>query len=85
MKEKDRMKAAEGGLVIVVDTGNYKASYSEEVPFTANLYKTTDYPTCWVRSVVTGKEYELYSNQILELMEEKNIKKLINLKEYGES
>ena len=84
MKEKDRMQLAEGGLVIVIDVSNYKASYSESVPFTATLDYCTDYPTCEVISVITGKRYELYPNQILELMSEEQIKNIINLDKYGE-
>ena len=55
--------------VTVIDNSNYKANYAEEVPFSAFLFEITEYPCYWVRSLVTGKEYELYSFQIKELQE----------------
>lgn len=53
--------------VTVLDVGNYKAEYAEPTPFKGKLYEITDYPVFWVRSEATGNEYELYSNQIVEL------------------
>ena len=73
----------EGQIVIVVDTGNYSSKYSEEVPFKAKIESITDYPCYWVVSTETGKEYELYENQILEGIEVIKMKKLINLENYG--
>lgn len=52
--------------VTVLDLGNYKTSFAETTPFKAILYDITGYPCFWVRSIVTGKEYELYGNQIEE-------------------
>jgi len=69
-------------LVIVVDTSNYKATYSEEVPFKAVVTKKLDI-TIWVKSITTGKEYELYYNQILEELDIEDIAKLIDLSKYG--
>lgn len=37
----------------------------------------------WVESLVTGKLYELYYNQILESMNIEEIKSLLNLDNYG--
>jgi hypothetical protein len=73
----------EGQIVIVIDTGNYKASYSEKIPFKAELYLITDYPCYWVRSLVTGKEYELYESQILEGLSIEEIGNLLDMSQYG--
>jgi hypothetical protein len=73
----------EGQVVIVIDTGNYKAGYSEELPFKGELYKITDYPCYWVRSLVTGREYELYENQIMEGLSIKEIGNLLDMSKYG--
>ena len=73
----------EGQIVIVLDLGNYKASYAEQTPFKAELYQITDYPCYWVRSKKTGKEYEIYKNQILEGLDIEEITKLIDLSKYG--
>lgn len=72
-----------GQIVIVIDTANYKASYSEKTPFTAELYLITDYPCYWVRSSVTGKEYELYESQILEGLSIEKIGNLLDMSKYG--
>lgn len=72
-----------GQLVIVLDTSNYKASFSENVPFKAELYLITDYPCYWVRSLVTGQEYELYFHQILETLEIEQISNLIDMSKWG--
>ena len=69
-------------LVIVVDTSNYKATYSEDVPFKAIVKEKFDL-TIWVKSITTGKEYELYYNQILEGLEMEDIVKLLDLSKYG--
>lgn len=69
-------------LVIVIDTSNYRATYSEEVPFKAVVIEKFDL-TIWVKSINTGKEYELYYNQILEGLEMEDIVKLLDLSKYG--
>ena len=69
-------------LVIVVDTSNYKTTYSENVPFKAIVTEKFDL-TIWVKSITTGKEYELYYNQILEGLEMEDIVKLLDLSKYG--
>lgn len=53
--------------VIVLDTSNYKKDYSEKVPFKALVKEVYDNEVI-VTSINTGKEYELYYNQILESM-----------------
>ena len=68
--------------VIVIDTGNYKASYSEKIPFKAIVKDIYD-NEIWAESIVTGKLYELYYNQILESMNIEEIKSLLNLDNYG--
>jgi len=73
----------EGQIVIVIDTSNYKASYSEKTPFKAELYLITDYPCYWVKSLVTGKEYELYESQILEGLSIEEIGNLLDMSKYG--
>jgi hypothetical protein len=55
-----------GQIVTVINLDNYKDSYAESIPFNAELYKTTNHPCYWVRSLVTGKIYELYQEQIAE-------------------
>lgn len=73
----------EGQIVIVIDTGNYKASYAEQAPFKAELYLITDHPCYWVRSLVTGKQYELYGSQILEGLPIEDISNLLDMTKYG--
>ena len=68
--------------VIVIDTSNYRASYLEEIPFKAVVKEIYD-STIWVESLVTSKLYELYYNQILESMDIKEVKSLLNLDNYG--
>ena len=68
--------------VIVIDTSNYKTSYSEEVPFKAIVTDKTKHEVT-VISIATGKEYELYYDQILEGMDIEEIKKMINVNKYG--
>lgn len=72
-----------GQIVVVVDTSNYKASYSEKVPFKAELYSITDYPCYWVKSLATGKEYELYESQILEGLSIDKIEIMLDISQYG--
>ena len=55
--------------VTVIDTSNYKGEYAEDCPFKAILFEITEYPCYWVRSIETGKEYELYIFQIKEFEE----------------
>ncbi len=69
-------------LVIVIDTSNYKANYSEDVPFKAVVTEKYDL-TIWVKSITTGKKYELYYNQIMEGLEIEDIIKLLDLSKYG--
>ena len=73
----------EGQVVIVIDTSNYNSSYSEKTPFKAELFSITPYPCYWVRSLVTGKEYELYENQILEGLSIDEISNLLDMSKYG--
>jgi hypothetical protein len=69
-------------IVIVIDTGNYLASYSEEVPFKAKVIDK-DERGIFVKSIYTGKEYDLYYDQILEAMDIKEIRKLVDVSKYG--
>ena len=84
MTEKEILERAEGGVVIVICNGNYKASYAEKTPFKAHFYDLTNYPCCWVRSLETGKEYELYPSQILEFMNQEQIENIVDIKKYGQ-
>lgn len=68
--------------VIVLDTSNYKDSYSEKVPFKAVVTDKCEREV-WVKSLVTGKEYELYYNQILEGMDIEEIRFMLGGGEYG--
>lgn len=69
-------------VVIVLDTTNYKTSYSEQVPFKAKVVQDYDHEIL-VESLVTKKQYELYYDQILEFMPIEDIKNIINLNKYG--
>lgn len=54
-------------IVTVVDNSNYKSSYAEDVPFKAELIETVEEGFLyWVKSINTGKKYELYFHQIKE-------------------
>lgn len=68
-------------LVIVIDTSNYKSTYAESVPFKATVAWKFD-STLTVNSITTGKEYELYYDQILEGLEMSDIIKLIDLSKH---
>ena len=70
-------------IIIVIDASNYKNS--EKVPFKAEIIRSIyrDTYMTLVKSTVTGKEYELYNNQILELLDIKEIESIIDIKKYG--
>lgn len=70
-------------IVIVVDNGNYKSSYAEKVPFRAKVKKKFINEIIVV-SLETGKEYELYYNQILEYLDLDKIVKMLDLSKYGD-
>ena len=72
----------EDNIVIVIDNGNYNASYAEKVPFKAKVKEKLD-NEIWVESLTTGKEYELYYSQVLESLSIEEISKLIDLSKYG--
>ena len=72
----------EDNIVIVIDTSNYKASFSEEVPFKAKVIDKYDINTV-VKSKTTGKEYELYDHQMIEGLEIEQIKNLLDMSKYG--
>ena len=69
-------------IVIVIDTSNYKAGFSEDVPFKAEVIDEYDV-NILVRSLETGIEYELYFHQILESLDIEEIKHLLNMSNYG--
>jgi hypothetical protein len=69
-------------VVIVLDTSNYKKSYSEEIPFKAIVLDKYENEIL-VKSIVTGKEYELYYSQILEGLDIDEIKFILCGGEYG--
>lgn len=72
----------EDNIVIVLDVSNYKSEYGKSVPFKAKV--TDKYnDEIWVKSLDTGKEYDLYYDQILEALEIDQIIKLLNMNEYG--
>ena len=68
--------------VIVLDTSNYKESYSEKVPFKAIVEQVYG-NEIWVKSLVTGKEYQLCYSQILETMDIEEIEFMLKMDEYG--
>ena len=69
--------------VIVLDVGNYQREFQEPVPFKATCIDTSYAGMLSVISLDTGREYELYDNQVLETLDIEEIQKLINLKNYG--
>lgn len=73
----------EDNVVIVIDTSNYLKSYSEPVPFRAKVEEKYD-NEIWVVSLTTGKEYELYYNQILEYYSNEDLLKFIDVSNYGQ-
>lgn len=74
----------EDNLVIVVDNSNYKASYSESVPFKSKVIDKYEHEVV-VKSITTGKEYELYYTQILEALSIEEVINMLDLSKYGES
>lgn len=69
-------------IVICLDLGQYKTEYQEEVPFMAHVEDTYEHE-CIIKSLNTGKEYEVYYSQLMEGQDKEDIKKLINLDNYG--
>lgn len=69
--------------VIVIDLGNYKKEFQEKVPFKAIV---TDMMTneVWIKSLATGKTYEIYYNQILEGLDIDGIEKLLDISKVGD-
>lgn len=76
------MERFNGLTVIVLDNSNYKSSYAEKCPFKAIVTYVYE-NEIEVTSVETGKEYELYPNQILEAMDIYEIKFMLNGGKYG--
>lgn len=76
------MKRFDEKTVIVLDNGNYKSSYAEKCPFKASVIDVYE-NEIRVTSVETGKEYQLYYNQILEAMDIDEIKFMLGGGEYG--
>lgn len=72
-----------GQTVIIIDLGNYNSNYAEDIPFKGIITEITDYPCYQVRSLITGKEYELYESQILEGLSIEEIGNLLNMSKYG--
>ena len=70
-----------GQIVIVVSTDNYKNG--EPSPFKGEVVKLYDHEVD-IKSLVTGREYELYGFQILELLYDKEIRNMIDLGKYGD-
>jgi hypothetical protein len=69
-------------IVIVLDNSNYKSDYAEKLPFKAIVEQIYDNEV-WVKSLVTGKQYELYYSQILETMDIEEIRFMLKMDEYG--
>lgn len=68
--------------VVVINTSNYKSSYSDKVPFKAQVLDRYD-DTIWVVSEETNKEYELYYDQILEFYSDDQLSRFIDVSKYG--
>ena len=69
-------------IVIVLDNSNYNSKYAEKVPFKAKVIDKTA-TEIWVKSLKTGKEYELYYTQVLEDRTELTYLEFIKLFEGG--
>lgn len=76
------MKPFDERTVIVLDLGQYKTQFQEKVPFRAVCTHSDDLEI-WVTSLKTGKEYQLYYNQVLEAMTIEEIKFILSVGEYG--
>lgn len=73
----------ERDVVIVIDLGNYKSEYSEEIPFKAKIINIVEDDvekgfSAWVESLTTGNKYELYFHQILEALDIEEIRSIID-------
>lgn len=73
-----------GGIVVVLNLDSYTSEYAEAVPFGAMVTRITSHPTWWVKSIKTGKEYELYDWQLLEFLKDEDLAKIIDLQKYEE-
>lgn len=71
----------ENNTVIVIDLGQYKSSYAEKVPFKA-IVTITYQNECWVKSLATDKNYEVYYDQILENLDIDKISEILDLTKY---
>jgi hypothetical protein len=80
--EKETPEQIEDNIVIVLDTSNYKTSFAEETPFKGKVIDKYDINIV-VKSLQTGKEYELYFPQILEWFDIEEIKNLLDMSKYG--
>lgn len=72
----------EDNIVIVIDNANYKASFAEKTPFKAKVIDKYDINIV-VKSLQTGKEYDLCLHQILEGLEIEQIKNLLDMSKYS--
>ena len=62
-------------IVIIIDTGNYIASFAEPTPFRARVIDKYEKEIV-VKSLETNKVYELYYFQILEYLDLEEIREL---------
>lgn len=77
-----KKEAIEDNVVVVLDNSNYKSSYAEKTPFKAKVFEKTE-NEIWVKSLKTGKTYELYPTQILECFDIDVIENMIDMSKYG--
>ena len=59
--------------ITVDNLDNYKTNYAEILPFRGVIYDISDYPEYYVKSLITGKQYELYDYQIVEIRDKYNL------------
>ena len=52
---------------------NYKANFAEPLPFKGIVYDISEYPLYYVKSLITGNQYELYDFQIVEIRDKYNL------------
>ena len=80
------MELIKGQSVIVLDTSNYKDSYSNDdpVPFKATVEAVYNNYDIVVTSDESLKKYELYPSQILECFDDDAIKKMVSVEVWYE-
>lgn len=77
---RDKIKI--GDVVIVLELGNYKREAQEPVPFKGEVIEKYEHEMI-IKSLATGKEWELYDSQILETFDDAEIGSMFDPRKYG--